>query len=101
MTTSLSSQQLTVSRERLEDLLHVLERVVCVRREAEVAGAGGRDDPVAAERLDERRRVGRGDAEQGTATLRLPRSRDRRAEGVEPVEERGVQAEHVLPRLGD
>ena len=57
--------------ERREDRVDVVARVVRVRRDAEVAGARGRDDALAVERLHEHGRVGRDDAEERAAALGL------------------------------
>src|ERR687888_562096 len=97
----MSSAELAVAREGVEHAADVLDRVVRVRGEAEVSGARGGDDAVAVERLDERGRIGGGDAEERAAALGLPRGRDAGAERVEAVEQARVEAEHVLARLGD
>src|SRR5919198_2475395 len=94
-------EKLSVPLERVEQLLHILHGVVCVRRDAEVADARGGDDAVAVERLDERGRIGGGDAEERAAPLGVARRRDAGAERVEAVEQARVEAEDVLARLGD
>src|ERR687888_152904 len=63
----MSSAELAVAREGVEHAVDVLDRVVRVRGEAEVAGARRGDDAVAVERLDERGRIGGGDAEERAA----------------------------------
>src|ERR671935_1929999 len=97
----MSSQELPVAREGVEHAVHVLDRVVGVRRDAEVAGARGGDDSFAVERLDEGRGVGGGDAEERAAALGVAWRGYAGAERVDAVEQARVEAEDVLARLGD
>ena len=69
--------------ERGEEGVDVLGHVVGMRGDAEVAVALGGDDPVCLERGDERRRVGRADADQGAAPLGCPGRDDDSAELVD------------------
>ena len=85
-------EQRAVPRERGEDGVDVVVGVVEVERDAEVRVALGGDDVLRGERGDERRRVGRADADEraarrGAATVR--------AELVEPGDEPLDEAAHV------
>src|SRR5919201_1642385 len=73
-------EKLPVAVEGVEQLLHILDRVVCVRRDAQVPGARGGDDALAVECLYQGRRIGRGDAQERSPPLRLARGGDAGAE---------------------
>jgi hypothetical protein len=76
-----------VAGERVEERRDVLLDVVEVERDAEVRVALGGDDALGEERVHERPRVGRGDADE-RAVLALPAwGGDRRAQVVEAREQ--------------
>src|SRR6188474_2872570 len=82
-----SGKEPAVAGERVEDAVDVFLDVVEVQRDAEVRVAGGGDDPLGGERLDERVRVDGGDAQERSELARATRRRHRRPELVETGEE--------------
>src|SRR6476619_3730662 len=94
-------QQPAVTLERSEDAVDVLERVVGVRRDAEVPVPLRGDDPVRGERGHEPRRVGRADADERPVRVRRARRGDPATELVDARDQVLVQRGHVLTRLGD
>ncbi len=70
-------------------------------RDPQLVVAGRGDDVLGGERGDKRVHVGRGDAYERAAALRLPRRRDAPAELLDAVVQEPVQAAHVGLGLGD
>ena len=88
-------------RERGEDRVDVLVDIVGVRRDAQVPVALGGDDPVLGERADERRCVGRADADERPAPLGVAWRRHRASELVDAGDQPLVERRHVGAGLGD
>src|SRR4051812_30759060 len=96
-----SLQEGPVADEGREDGVDVLDRVVGVRGDAEVAVAVRGDDSVFLQLGDQSGSVAGRDADERTTLVRVARSDDGAAQFVHARDQALVQSGHVLARLGD